>query len=80
VNDTERWLSGVGGTVLALFGLSRGDLPGLALAGVVGMLVYRGVSGHCHCYQALKINTAVKHGPATSVAAVAVQKESPFTG
>jgi len=69
VGDTERWISGVGGTVLALFGLSRGDLAGLALVGLGGALVYRGLSGHCTCYQALGLNTADQHGPATSVAA-----------
>src|SRR4051794_12937022 len=69
VGDTERWVSAVGGTVLALFGLSRGDLAGLALAGLGGALVYRGLSGHCTCYQALGINTADQHGSATSVAA-----------
>jgi uncharacterized membrane protein len=69
VGDTERWLSGVGGTVLALFGLSRGDLVGLGLAIGGGLLAYRGVTGHCPCYQALGLSTAPPHGPATSVAA-----------
>src|SRR4051812_16776295 len=69
VGDTERWLSAVGGTALALFGLSRGDLAGLALAVGGGALIYRGLSGHCHGYQALGLNTADQHGPATSVAA-----------
>jgi uncharacterized membrane protein len=58
VGDTERWLSAVGGTVLTLFGLGRGDLPGLALALGGGALIYRGLSGHCPCYQMLGINTA----------------------
>ncbi len=69
VGETERWLSGIGGTVLALFGLSRGDLAGLALAAGGGLLVYRGLTGHCGCYQALGISTAREPGPATSVAA-----------
>ena len=35
----------VGGGLLALIGLSRRSLPGLALAAVGGGLVYRGVTG-----------------------------------
>ncbi len=69
VNDTERWLSVVGGSALALFGLTRRSLPGLALTAAGGALVYRGLTGHCHLYGALGVNTADRHGPRTSVAA-----------
>lgn len=69
VSDWERLLSGVGGGALALYGLSRRDLSGLALAIGGGLLVARGMTGHCECYQALGVSTAEKHGPATSVAA-----------
>jgi uncharacterized membrane protein len=69
VGDLERWLSVLGGSALGLFGLSRRSLGGLALAAVGGSLVYRGVTGHCACYQALGISTAEEHGPATSVPA-----------
>jgi len=62
-------LSAVGGGVLALLGLSRRSLGGLALAAVGGSLVYRGVTGHCSMYQALGVNTADQPGPATSVRA-----------
>jgi uncharacterized membrane protein len=65
----ERWLSVLGGTALGLFGLSRRSLGGLALGALGGSLVYRGLSGHCACYQALGISTAEEHGPATSVPA-----------
>jgi uncharacterized membrane protein len=69
VGDTERLVSALGGGALAVFGLSRGSLGGLALAAVGGALVYRGVTGYCHCYEALSISTAEEHGRATSVAA-----------
>jgi uncharacterized membrane protein len=69
VSDTERWLSAIGGGALAVYGLSRGSLGGLALAAFGGVLVQRGLSGHCMGYQALGINTADRHGPASSVAA-----------
>jgi hypothetical protein len=35
----------VGGGVLALMGLSRRSIPGLALAAIGGAMVYRGVTG-----------------------------------
>jgi uncharacterized membrane protein len=68
VGDTERWLSMIGGGALAAFGLSRGGLGGLALAGAGGLLAYRGFTGHCSLYGSLGINTA-ETGPATSVPA-----------
>src|SRR5947209_6638892 len=70
VGDAERWMSGIGGSVLVLYGLTARSWPGLALAGIGGALMYRGSTGHCHLYQALGINTARKsEGPATSVPA-----------
>src|SRR5262245_22283678 len=58
VGEYERWASVLGGGMLALYGLRRGSWGGLALAALGGMLVQRGVSGHCSCYAALGINTA----------------------
>jgi uncharacterized membrane protein len=69
VGDIERWVSTLGGGALAGYGLTRGTLGGLALAALGGSLVYRGLSGHCMCYQALGISTAEPQGPATSVRA-----------
>jgi uncharacterized membrane protein len=69
VGDYERLLSVVGGGALALYGLSRGTLGGLALAGLGGALLYRGLSGHSSLFNALGISTAEKHGPMTSVPA-----------
>jgi uncharacterized membrane protein len=69
VGDTERWVSAIGGGTLALLGLRRGGLSGLALAVGGGLLIHRGVTGRCQVYQRLGISTAEGHGPATSVAA-----------
>src|SRR4051812_10879779 len=57
VGRTERQVSAIAGGALALFGLSRRSLPGLLLAGLGGAMVYRGVSGHCHAYEALGVDT-----------------------
>ena len=43
VGDLERMVSAVGGGALALYGLSRGTLGGLCLAGIGGCLAYRGL-------------------------------------
>lgn len=69
VADSERMMSALGGGAMALYGLSRGGLGGLALAIGGGMLVYRGMTGHCSLYETLGVNTADGHGSASSVAA-----------
>ena len=66
VGNAERWASGVGGSLLVAYGLSKRSLPGVALALLGGSLLYRGVSGHCGAYQALKIDTADKDSSASS--------------
>lgn len=58
VGDTERLLSTIGGGALALYGLTRGSLGGIALALAGGALIYRGVTGHCNLYEAVGVNTA----------------------
>ena len=57
VAPTERITSAVIGAAAIGFGLSRRSLPGLLLAALGGALVHRGVTGHCHMYKALGINT-----------------------
>ena len=57
VGQTERTISAVAGGALALAGLSRGSLGGLALAALGGGLIYRGVTGHCPAYNAMGVNT-----------------------
>jgi uncharacterized membrane protein len=69
VGDMERVISAVSGGTLAIYGLSRGTIGGLFLAGVGGALAYRGLSGHCSIYCALGLSTAEDHGPMTSIPA-----------
>jgi uncharacterized membrane protein len=57
VGVTERNVSIVAGAALGLMALSRPlSLRGLAFAGLGGALIYRGVTGHCHLYDALGID------------------------
>lgn len=58
VGQVERLASAIGGGALALYGLTRGNLPGVALALLGASLVYRGTTGHCYAYQAMGVNTA----------------------
>ena len=58
VGQTERWASAVGGGALALYGITRGSLGGIALALVGAALVQRGFSGHCNLYEAMGFSTA----------------------
>jgi uncharacterized membrane protein len=69
VGDMERIGSGVLGGGLALYGLSRGSVGGLALAAVGGALVYRAVTGKCQVYKALGISTASGRPSHTSIPA-----------
>ena len=58
VGRQERFGSLLGGGFLALYGISRGSLGGIALAALGGALVYRGATGHCPAYAAMKVDTA----------------------
>ena len=60
VGDAERWASAIGGTVLIVQGLRSRSVPGAALALLGGGLIYRGLTGHCSAYRAMKIDTAGK--------------------
>jgi len=68
VGELERWMSLIGGGLLALDGLRRGSVGGAAEAIVGGSLVCRGLTGHCNVYAALGVNTA-EHSPAAAVSA-----------
>ena len=58
VSQPERAASAVAGASLLALCLKQRSLGG-ALLGLAGTaLLYRGVSGHCHAYQALGVNTA----------------------
>ncbi len=59
VSPTERAMSTVGGAALAGFLLGTGRFWPILLGAAAGTgLVYRGLSGHCSCYEAMGINTA----------------------
>jgi uncharacterized membrane protein len=58
IGNVERWGSVAAGVGLAAYGLSRRRGSGWILAGLGAWLVQRGVSGHCHTYELLGMNTA----------------------
>ena len=58
VGQIERWASAIGGGALALYGVTRGSLGGIALALVGAALVQRGATGHCNLYSAMGYSTA----------------------
>lgn len=57
VNDSERWLSVIGGGMLALAGISRKSTRGALVALAGGALIARGLTGHCTAYSALDVDT-----------------------
>jgi uncharacterized membrane protein len=56
VGNNERMLSAMAGGALAVYGLRRGSLGGLLLAGLGAMLGYRAFTGHCGVYERLGID------------------------
>ena len=58
VGQVERYASAIGGGALALYGVTRGTLSGVALALLGGALIHRGVTGHCNMYEAAGIDTS----------------------
>ena len=56
VGENERMISAIAGGALAVYGLRRGSLGGLLLAGLGAALGYRGISGHCAMYEKLGID------------------------
>ncbi len=58
VGGTERLASVIGGSAVALYGLTRGSVGGVAAALLGGLLVYRGTTGHCPAFSALGISSA----------------------
>ena len=55
---TERWVSTLGGATLALWGLRRASVAGLALAAVGAALAWRGISGRRRVYSTLGLDRA----------------------
>ncbi len=58
VGNPERWLSVIGGSALAAYGLKRRSIPGLVLSAIGGVLVWRGATGRCPIYSVLGFSTA----------------------
>ena len=86
VGMAERWITGVLGAGLAVFGLTRRSSAGAIAAVGGGGLVYRSLSGQCPLYSALGVNTAKKtqnpivsvpHGEGIQVTKVVTINRSP---
>jgi uncharacterized membrane protein len=58
VGRTERLVSTLGGGALALAGARRRGVPGALLATLGAALLHRGVTGHCHVYSAVGVDTS----------------------
>jgi len=69
VGELERMASVAAGFGLAVYGLTRRTLGGFGLAVLGGTFVYRGITGHCACYDALGFSTAESLGPQASIPA-----------
>ena len=76
VGDGERWLSLLGGGLLALYALRR-SLRTVALLGGAGALLYRGLKGQCALYQAMGVSTAAHDSRSASSRSVAAPEEPP---
>lgn len=68
VGSFERKLSSLGGGLFLVLGLAQGRTSGLLLSLLGGGLLYRGITGHCHGYEALGIDTS-EHQDATVIPA-----------
>ena len=62
ISRVEKWASVAAGAGLAVYGLSRLKRNGWMYAGLGGLLLRRGITGHCDVYEALGVNTAVRAG------------------
>ena len=64
VNNQERTVSVAAGAIMGALGLTRRTVPGYFMAGLGGMLLYRGLTGHCFLYDAVDYNSAAPQGRA----------------
>lgn len=58
VGPKERWISMIGGGLLALYGMTKHTRRGKAMALAGSYLVYRGKTGYCPVYHAFGIHAA----------------------
>jgi uncharacterized membrane protein len=77
VGDPERWLSMLGGGILALY-LLRRSLGTIVLLGGAGALLYRGLTGHCPLYQTMAISTVSQDPQPDSSHSVTEPDEKPL--
>jgi uncharacterized membrane protein len=76
VGDGERWLSLLGGGLLALY-LLRRSLGTVVLLCGAGALLYRGLQGQCALYQAMGVSTVAHDPQAASPRTMAAPDEPP---
>jgi uncharacterized membrane protein len=74
VGTTERWVCGVAGGALVVYGAMRRSWLGYGLLGTGLALAYRGIRGHCSLYGALGINTADRSASATTCAVATIER------
>lgn len=58
INESERLISLLGGAGAVIYGLTRRSPLSLGFALAGGVLLYRGLTGHCPVFEALGISTA----------------------
>jgi len=76
VGDGERWLSLLGGGLLALY-LLRRSLGTIVLLCGAGALLYRGLKGQCALYQAMGVSTVSYDPQSAGPRSVAASDEEP---
>jgi uncharacterized membrane protein len=77
VGDRERWLSLLGGGLLALY-MVRRSLGTVMLLGGAGALLYRGWTGHCALYQNMGLSTVAQDASPDNPRSVAGPDEQPL--
>jgi uncharacterized membrane protein len=77
VGDQERWLSLLGGGLLALY-LARRSLGTVMLLGAAGALLYRGWTGNCPLYQNMSLSTAAQDASSDSSHHIAEPDKAPL--
>ncbi|MDQ6645488.1 MAG: DUF2892 domain-containing protein [Chloroflexota bacterium] len=66
VGPLERWASGIGGSLLTFYGVTRRDWTGAALALFGSGFILRSLTGHSYAYQALGIKAESQDEDATA--------------
>jgi uncharacterized membrane protein len=77
VGDLERWLSLLGGGLLAFYTMRR-SLGTVTLLCGAGALLYRGLKGQCPLYQTMGLSTVSQDAAPDSSRSVAEPDEPPL--